>query len=594
VLITGLLGVIATVAVWNLKPSVPVVVTRFALVLPEGQQFGGVTRQMLAISPDGTRLAYVAGAPAQLFLRSMGEMEARPITGRFAAISNPVFSPDSQWIIFWSDDTLKKIAITGGTAITICKAAPPYGINWFGDQVVFAQPDGRILRVSANGGEPELLAGAKPNETIHGPQILDDGRALLFTVATETGVDRWDKAQTVVQSLRSGARKVVLRGGSDARYLPTGHLIYAVGGTVLAVRFDLKKLEVLGGPVPILEGVRRPLNPAGNDGAAQIAFSATGSLVYIPGTTDAATSQQTLALVDRNGKVQSLGLPPMSYQQPAISPDGKQLAFFTDDGKEANIWVYDLRRVAPPRRLTFGGSNVFPIWSRDSKRIVFSSDREGDHGLFWQPADGSGTAERLTKAEQGTSHKPESWTRDGKLSFAIDRGTNSSIWTLSLNGDRKPARSLELPNSSLFVHSFSPDGRWVTYFSQELGGDQVFVQPFPPTGEKHLIPTDGPARIPLWSPDGKQIFYQENRTNRLFAVDVRTQPGVTFGKPVALPVSVVAIARQRTYDVTPDGKYFVALIPASGSQADPTRRTPSQINVVLNWFTELQQRVPVK
>ena len=600
VVITAIVGVTASIAAWNLKPSSPAVITRFPLVLPEGQQFTQVSRNLLAISPDGTRLVYVASN--QLFLRSMAEMEAQPIPGTNLNVASPFFSPDSQWIGFFStqDGTLKKVAVTGGAALTICKADPPSGVSWDEDQIVFGQGSKGIMRVSANGGEPDLVARVSSSEIAHAPQLVDDGRAVLFTLAKDAGSDRWDTAQIVVQSLSSGERKVVLRGGSDARYVPTGHLVYALGGTVLAVPFDVKKLEVQGGPIPVLEGVRRAANPA-VAGDAQLTLSSKGSLVYIPGTASGTLGPQTLALVDRSGKVQPLGLPPQPYVHPRMSPDGNQLVVGTDDGKESIVWVYDLKGGGPARRLTFGGRNQFPIWTRDDRRIAFESDREGDRGLFWQPADGSGSAERLAKLDQGLLRGPDSWTPDGKMiAFSVDASgsetRSSGIWTLALDGERKPKLFLQLPSfTQAITHLvFSPDGRWMAYMSQELGGNsQVFVQPFPPTGAKYQISSDR-GRAPLWSPDGKQLFYHNDLNNRFFAVDIRTAPSFSVGQPTPLPIerTVHPVPGQRNYDVTPDGKQFLVVLPASTPQSDSTRTPAQQINVVLNWFEELKTRVP--
>jgi len=590
---------IASIATWNLKRPGPANILRFPLVLPEGQILTSVGRHMLALSPDGTRLVYAANT--QLFLRFLAEMEIRSIIGTNTVAQSPFFSPDGQWIGFYSgqDATLKKIAVTGGAALTLCKADNFFSGSWDGDVIVFAQGGRGIMRVSANGGDPEVLAAIKPSEVVDSPQLINGGRSLLFTLATEQGSDRWDKAQTIVQSLNSGERKVVLRGGSDARYLPTGHLVYALGGTLLAVPFDVTKGEVQGGPVPILEGVMRSLIPATGSAAAHFAFSSSGSLIYVPGPPLPTASQQTLGFADLNGKVHALGLPPQAYMYPRISPDGKQLAVATDDGKEGIVWIYDLKGGNSLRRLTFGGRNLFPIWTPDSRYITFQSDREGDRGLFKQAADGSGSAERLIKADQGAAYEPEAWSPDGKI-LAFDAGRpDDAIWTLS-PGELKTNVLVDVPKSNQRYAAFSPDGRWFAYASNELSQrGEVFVQPFPPNGAKYQISMEG-GRAPVWSRDGKQIFYQPaplgNNTTGLFAVDVRTQPTFTFGKPMPLPIDGIMLPApptHRNFDITPDGKQFI-VVQASKSQNDTNQRSVPQINVVVNWFSELQQRVPVK
>ena len=247
--------------------------------------------------------------------------------------------------------------------------------------------------------------------------------------APGTARDRWDKARIVVQSITSGEPKTLIEGGSDARYVPTGHLVYALSGIVYAVAFDVKRLEVYGRRVPVIQGVRR--STGGTTGAASFSFSSNGSLTYIPGPLSATLSQ--LALANRQGGVELLKLPPGDYLMPRVSPDGTRIAFGIDDGKEAIVYTYELSNETM-QRLTFGGNNRFPIWSGDSKRVAFQSDRDGDLGIFWQAAIG-GKAERLTKADQGTSHAPESWSPKGDT-FLYSVTKESDVSLRRVTGDR--------------------------------------------------------------------------------------------------------------------------------------------------------------
>lgn len=380
------------------------------------------------------------------YIRELASLEARPIAGSsFGQPINPVFSPDGQSLAFFSnaDSTLKRIAVTGGAAVTICPADNPFGMSWGADGIVFGQGPKGILRVSANGGKPEVIVSGKDDEVIHGPQMLAGGRAVLFTLANGSAPDRWEKAQVVVQSLGSGERKVVVEGGADARYLSTGHIVYALGGILLAVPFDVDALETTGGPVPIVEGVRRAA--AARTGTAQFSVSDSGFLVYVPGPASASAGAQDLALVDRSsGVLQPLKLISGTYQHARVSPDGTRIVFGTDDGKEASVYTYTLGGGTSMQRLTFGGNNRFPIWAADGKRIAFQSDRDGDRAIFWQAADGSGTAERLTKADEGTTHTPESWSPAGdRFLFSITKQSNVSLWVFSLQ-DRK---ATQIPGS---------------------------------------------------------------------------------------------------------------------------------------------------
>ncbi len=593
-----LVAALTSAAWWGFRPPLPPpTVTRFSFTLPQGQIFGAATlRQIVvAISPDGTQVVYVANN--RLYLRSSGDLEPKAISGSDSpqGLRNPVFSPDSQSIVFWSgaDNTLKRISVRGGTAVTICPADAPFGVSWGVDGIVFGQGSKGIMRVSPNGGQPERLVSVRGGEDAHGPHMLPGGQAMLFTLATGPGAGRWDKAQIVVQSLKTGERKTLVNGGGDARYVATGHIVYALGGTLFALPFDVKRLEVAGGPVPIVEGVQRTVC-CPNSGSAQFSFSDTGSLISVPGTAGVASSGRALGLADRKGDLEVLKLPASSYEHPRISPDGKRVAFGTDDGEEAIVWIYDLAGTTSMRRLTFGGKNRFPIWSADGQRIAFQSDREGDLGIFWQRADGIGAAERLTKPDQGTSHVPESWSHDSKrFLFELTKGPNVSLWAFSLE-DKKATPFGGVQSGTPITAAFSPDGRWVAYHSNETGRDAIYVQPFPATGAKYQIPKNDSSQVdhhPVWSSDGKELFYIPAQ-GALAVVSVTTQPSFAFGNAVPVPrkftggISNSPPTNERDYDVTPDGKIV-------GPTVEQTQTAP-EIRIVLNWFEELKARVPTK
>jgi eukaryotic-like serine/threonine-protein kinase len=566
-------------------------VIRFAMTLPTGQRLT-LSRQAVALSPDGTRIAYVAAG--RLFLRLMSELEPRAIV-EGGTITDPVFAPDGQSLVFWADSTLKRISISGGVPVTICRTSgpAPSGIAWGVDGILFAQSGAGIMRVSPNGGQVEVLLAVSSSEgLVYGPQMLPDGGTLLFTIAPAAAAagDRWDQARIVVQSLKTGERKTLIDGGTDARYVPTGHLVYALGGTLLAVPFSLAKLEVAGGPVPVVEGVRRANSvSSAPSGTAHFTFSNTGSLVYVPGPVS--TEQQDLFLFDRKGAAEALRLPPGVYAYPRVSPDGTRLAVETRDGNEATVSIYDFSGASSVRRLTFGGNNRFPIWSADSRHVAFQSDREGDLAVFWQPVDGGG-AERLTKPEPGTSHVPESWSPTGDvLLFNAATRSATSLWALSIR-DRKAVpfddvRSGSLPTTA----AFSPDGRWVAYQTGEAGTPEgtTYVQPFPPNGTKYQIARGG---RPLWSRDGKELFYVPG-PNQFMAVTVRTQQNFTSSNPVAIPrgFGSASPTSPRTFDITRDGRIVGVGIAGRSQGGLPEAE---QIHVVVNWFEELKARVPTK
>jgi serine/threonine-protein kinase len=591
-------GALVGAVVWSLRPALPQQpVTRFMYRLSEGESFTNLTRHLLAISQDGTQIAYVANR--RLYLKTSKDLRAAPIGGTEApqGVSNPVFSPDGQWLAFWSgaDNMLKKIATSGGAPLSLCEAANPFGMSWNGTSIFFAQDGGGILRVSETGGTPETVVRVKNNELAHGPQLLPDQRSILFTLMRGADPDRWDKAQIVVQQLGSSTPKTIINGGADARYLPTGHIVYALGGVLFAVPFDVRRLEVTGGPVAIVEGISRAGAAAGL-GAAQFDVSRTGTLVHVPGPAFTGSAQFDLALLDHTSTVKRLKLPPHPYQVPRFSPDGRQLAVGVDDGKNVNVWVYDLSGTSSIRQLTLGGKNRFPVWSADGARIAFQSDREGDQAIWWQRADGTDNAARLTKPEQGHTHIPDaSSPKDDAFLFEDANGSNLALWTLSLS-DKKVAPFGAVrtfyPSNFLLSAVFSPDGKWIAYTARETETQMpiLYVRPFPATASISPI---GSGATPIW-PNGNELFFSTGEPGQPFlAVSVSTQPAFSFGNPtpVPRPGAIVLPGNPRNYDAAPDGQRFVIVVNANDTMT--ASETP-QIQWTSNWFEELKQRVPVK
>jgi len=278
-----------------------------------------------------------------------------------------------------------------------------------------------------------------------------------------------------------------------------------------------------------------------------------------------------------------------------VSPDGKRLAVARDDDKEATVWIYDLSGKRAMQRLTSAGNNRFPIWTSDSQRLAFQSDRDGDLAIFWQSADG-GVAERLTRPAPGESHAPESWSPKGdSFLFSITKGSDVSLWTFSLReGKATPFGAVHSSNPT--NAAFSPDGNWVAYASAERGIGTIYVQPFPATGIKYQLfakGSDSPHH-PRWSPDGRELFYDANQKVTGFeAVSVTTHPTLAFGNAVTVPkLFLMAGAGLRTpYDVAPDGR-LVGRITAG--QMAHIRSQADQIQLVLNWFEDLKARVPTR
>jgi eukaryotic-like serine/threonine-protein kinase len=586
---------VAAVAAWRLTSPPRRDVTRFALTLPDGQVFSrGLGRHVLAISRDGAQVVY-SGVPAALYRRALSQLEATRIEGTegFARVSEPAFSPDGRSIAFYADGALRRIAVTGGAAVTLAAIDPPFGISWEADAILFGQGDKGILRVSPEGGTPQRVVRVEQGDEAHGPQMLPDGGHVLFTLAHGTATDRWNRARIVVQSLSSNARTTIVDGGSDARYLATGHLVYALSGVLYAAPFDTTRRALSGAPVPIVEGVSRA---TGNrTGAAHYGVSDTGTLIYIPGPIDAAAGlgeTTQLGLIDRTGVIERLPLPPDTYQMPRVAPNGARIAFVTDDGKEAIVWVYDLIGNVPKRRLTFGGNNRFPVWSSDGTRIAFQSDRDGDAAIFAQTADGGGAATRLTRPLAGVSHVPESWSPNGQwLLFTVEKPGDVALWVLSTR-DGKSAPFGDIHSTTPTAATFSPDGRWVAYGSTSGGRQTVLVQPFPATGAKYQLETKGldtPSH-PVWSRTGKELFYNP-RPQGLEVVGVSTEPTLTFANsaPVPRPFQLSPPEQRRAYDVTRSGRFVARISPSNQTQ----RAAGQVIQIVVNWSEELHAKVPV-
>ena len=581
-------GLLVGYSVWMMKPEPVPAVTRFSVLLPEGQQFTNMGRTVVAASPDGNNLVYVANE--RLYLRAMSSLEDRVIAGSemSAGVINPVFSPDGQTLIFYSsaDRALKRLAISGGTAVTICPADIPFGMNWDEQGIVFGQNGKGILRVSGNGGTPVVVAAVGKGEVVGAPQMLPDGRALLFSVKKTD--ESWDQGQIVVQPLEGGERKTLIAGGANGRYVPTGHLVFALSGSLLAAPFDLDRLAITGSSVPIVDGVARNQIESGNtSGVAQFSFSTSGTLAYVPGPS-MLDSGMNLALFSRNGGVQPLTLPQGQYSSPRVSADGRFAAFERTEGGHITVWVYELGGSRAAQQLTFDSNDRAPVWSPDGQWIAFQSDREGDRAIFRQRADGSGTAERLSKPEAGVAHTPQSWNRDGaQLLFSAEKASESSLWTLTVK-DRQVAAFGDVAAREAV---FSPDGGWVAYQAGRTPPFNVYLEPFPRTGAKYLVPQSGGH--PLWSAKGDEILLNIG-SNASRVIAVTTTPRVTFGRPAPFPrygrSEPNPQTDRRNVDMMPDGQHVIG-VPTVGAS---TGAQVQQITVVLNWFDELRQRVPVK
>jgi serine/threonine-protein kinase len=589
-IVAGIAGALAG-AVWLASPA-PRTVARFSFELPPGQIYTNNNRQLLDVSPDGSRVVYVAGL--RLYVRNLAEAEPRaiPLSEVRTGVMNPAFSPDGQWIAFFSGDELRKVPVDGGATVALYKSETRlagFGISWDESGIVFAPESRGILRVSPDGGEPVVLVPARNGEGISSPQLLPGGRHVLYTLAPGDQFGRYAvTARVVVQSLDGGEPVTVVQG-VDGRHLPTGHLLYRSANVMMAAPFDLRSFALTGAPVPV---VQASVSSGANPLATHLAVSRSGTLAYVAG---GGPTGQDLAVLDRRGNIlRRLRLPDGAYATPRVSPDGLKVAY-SERSSDPNIWIVNLDGKSPPRRLTFSGRNRFPVWSHDGQHLAFESDRGGDLAIYWQRADGQGDAERLTTPPKGTAHEPEAFSPDGEhLLLRVMSSERPSLWWWS-----RRDRSLHSVDNGKPVFgsnaTFSPDGRWIAYTSLEgvdRGRTVSVVRPFPPTAARYQVPDPAQgARLtvhPVWARKAPELIYSVG-PGMLATAPVTTGTTVEFGAPSVVQIPGTGDVVVRSWDLTPDGQHIVRVIE---TDLDGTLQPP--IHVVINWLDELKSRVPAR
>ncbi len=555
-------------------------VSALDVTIPEDMSMAAISPMdisPMAISPDGTHIAFVgrrAGAK-QLYVRPLNRDEVIPVKGTDGA-RMVFFSHDSQWLGYATLTRLWKVALSGGQPIPIYDVTGVFNAFWAPDDTIFFSSTeySALARVKASNGKPEVVTQREgPRELWHlDPEVLPGGKAVIF--GTHDGCGFGGFRNIVVQSLVNGERKTLVEGAGFPRYAASGHLVYESGLTTMAAPFDKDTLTITG-PAVRIEGVRRAR------------FSRQGTLAWLPSVPQ---PERMLLWVDREGNETPVTDARKNFFGPRVSPDGKRLAFWIG-GPDSHVWILDLQRDAMDQLTNkTWRSNWWCSWCPDGSRIVFTSPRSEKNpeaaNLHWKTVDGSGPVEQLT---QGTFiDNPISWTHDGK-SIIFQRSyhpeTGWDVMLLSLD-DRKLQPLLNSPANEL-RGELSPDGRWLAYVSTEAGTPGVFVQAFQnPQLKWRISPTAISAADPLWSPDGRELFYRDLSAEKLMVVDVETGNEFGAGTPRALFEDCYFghIPYGRTYDITPDGQRFVMV----KEMSPPPRR----IAVVLNWFEELKRLAP--
>ena len=530
---------------------------RFSIDLPEGQRFNFDNHSQVAISPDGSQLVYVSSG--QLHTRPLDRRESRPISGTDGA-ANPFFSPDGRWVAFYAGQELLKVALDSDDApVSITGGVERlFRGSWTANgRILLGSPDG-IMQVSSDGGTPELLLSTEGSGFL--PQLLPGGESVSYGDSTS-----WS-----VGSIDTGHKTPLDSVAGLATYLPTGHIVYEVEERLLAVPFDLDSLEVTGSPVPLLENV------------LSFAIAENGTLAYVPSAN--VGDRRRLVWVDRQGSVTPAVEEPQVFRSPHLSPDGGRLAVeILGNAPRSDLWIYDLRR-GTRVRLTLGEMTYAnAVWSRDGSQITFRESLSGQpSSLYSSAADGGEDAQLLYRWNFVTV--PRSWSPDGKLlalSRDSARGAPADIFILHTDTDQELEPFL-ISSANEVTPSFSPDGQYIAYVSDESGRNEVYVQPYPGPGGRWVISTEG-GHDPVWSQDGSELFYRNE--DQMVVVAVETEQGFTPGPPGVLFDGggfTQALGRQ-SYDVSPDGERFLMVEPVESS---------SQIHVVLNWTSELERLVP--
>ncbi|HEY8853319.1 MAG TPA: protein kinase [Gemmatimonadaceae bacterium] len=579
--VTALAILTTATTLWGwMRPAAPKQVVRYSLVFDSAEAMAQ-SKSGLALSPDGSRLAYIGGPGAQLLIRPRNQLRAIAMPGTEGAMT-PFFSPDGQHVGFVTGRNLQVVSLNGGPPITVTDSLVGVaGASWGRDGFIYADGHGYVslVRVEAKSGAvPKwftVLDTARGEFDHTWPDVLPNGKGVLFTVTfngKNAAIGKTSHSIAVAE-IPSGKHRVIVDDAMYARYATSGHLLYVTTNkTLMVVPFDQNSMKITGEPTALIEGMR-----LGSFGA-DLAVSATGTLMYATG---AGEGKQELVWVTRDGKAQSVdsdwqGL----FGSPALSPDGKRLAV----GQTNDIWIKQLDR-GPSIKLTLDGKeNVDPTWTPDGRSVTFSSNAAGSIDLWTKRADGS--AQAVLQFHEKREFYNARWSPGGKwlifrtYRFAADSG---DILGIRPGIDTAPV-PLVATKFTEVSPAFSPDGRWLAYTSNESGQYEIYVVPFPNTGAAKWAVSTREGTEPRWSHSGSELFYRDLGRN-FVAVEVKNNPTFSLGRSTALfPAGGFASdEREPQYDVSSDDRRFLMIRPVAASSAD-------KLIMVENWFEELKAK----
>ncbi len=559
-------------------------VVHASLVLPDGVELGSTHLMPVAITRDGTRVAFVGhdDGKNRIYVRALGEPEAKVLEGTEGGDS-PFFSPDGQWIAFFAGSKLRKIAVGGAALQTLADAPTHRGGDWGRDGFIYFAPTniGAIWRVPEEGGAATEVTRKEPekDEVSHRwPRLAGETNTLLFSVWTGPGDDEHHIA---MQTIGAAEHHVLVKGGDAPRYAAKiESLFYTHMGELFAVRWQPSRTD-LGKAVPVATSAK-PNDGAGNEGSGNYAISDDGTLAYLAG--GRAHRAARLVWIDRAGKPAFVPLSERRYENVVISPDGQRAIVQINEGVTA-LWTYDFGRGTLTPLGSSAGSSQAPLWTSDGARVLYRGTRKGTRNLYWRAADGSGDEERLT-TKSDVIHTPTSVSTDGRWVLFNEGGPNqpggNGIWMMRLDGDRTPRSFFHEPAGEA-NGQISPDGRWVAYEAVVSSRREIHVAPFSGPGARHQVSTGGGTE-PLWSRDGRELFFQSG--TQLMAVTV--EPGADFAASLPRLVHegrfVSQINGNTSWSMTPDGARFLRI------QSVEPERAIKQFELVLNWFSELKPR----